>query len=241
MIELIEDLPEGTVGFIFSGEITGADYDNTLVPAIERALDQHERIKALLVFGEDFRGYTLAAAWDDTSLGLRHWDGFERMAIVADVPWLRQAFRAVTLLLPYPVRLFAGEDGEQARRWLSESLGTIHVDHQGDVVTVAMIGRLDPDAYARIDDDLANVFAHQQPLRLMLDLRQFDGWLGIGALCQHLGVMRDYRTVPERVAVIGAQRWQHAAQRLLARFVNARTRYFDSDHVDHAQQWLLAS
>lgn len=241
MIELIADLPEGTVGFNLSDEVTGSDVDTVLVPAIEQALNQHERIKALVVFADDFRSYTLEAAWDDTSLGLRHWDGFERLAVVCDVPWLRNAFRAVSLLLPYPVRLFEADEQDQAQRWLSESLGTIHLDQQDGVVSVAMIGRLDPDAYQRIDDDLANVFAHKDPVKLLLDLRQFDGWLGLGALSQHLALMREYRNQPKLVAVIGAHRWQHAAQRLLGRFVNARTRYFDSDHLDEAQQWLVAT
>ncbi|MEB3276234.1 MAG: STAS/SEC14 domain-containing protein [Cyanobacteriota bacterium] len=241
MITLLEDLPQGTLGLSFSGEVTGDDDDRVLVPAIEAALDQHGRIKALLVFGPEFQGYTLAAAWDDTSLGLRHWDGFERLAVATDVPWLRQSFRAIGLVLPYPVRLFNGEEVDQARRWLAESLGTIHLDQHDGVVTIAMIGRLDPEAYRRIDDDLANVFSHHTPVRLLLDLRQFDGWLGLNALSQHLALLREYRTLPQLVAVIGAQRWQHAAQRLLGRFVNARTRYFDSDHVGEAQQWLAAA
>lgn len=241
MITLLEDLPQGTIGLSFSGEVTGDDYDRVLVPAIDAALDQQDRIKALLVFGPEFQGYTLAAAWDDTSLGLRHWDGFERLAVATDVPWLRQSFRAIGLVLPYPVRLFNGDELDQARRWLGESLGTIHVDQQDQVVTIAMIGRLDPEAYRRIDDDLANVFSHHTPVRLLLDLRQFDGWLGLNALSQHLALIREYRTLPQLVAVIGAQRWQHAAQRLLGRFVNARTRYFDSDHVGEAQQWLCSA
>lgn len=241
MIELIEDLPSGTVGFSFSGEVCGSDYDNVLVPAIDAALDQHGRIKALLVFGEGFEGYTLEAAWDDTRLGLRHWDGFERLAIVTDVAWLRHALRAIAVLLPAPMRLFADDELEQARRWLSESLGTIHLDSDASTVTVTLIGRLDPEAYRRIEDDLANVVSRHDPLHLLLDLRQFEGWQGLAALAQHLSLISEYRRIPRRVAVIGAHRWQHAAQRLLSRFVNAQTRYFDSDQLAEARQWLLVA
>jgi hypothetical protein len=241
MIELIEDLPDATIGLRFSAEVSGADYDAVLVPAIDAALDQHARIKALLVFDETFEGYTLEAAWDDTRLGLRHWDGFERIAVVSDVPWLRHALRAISVVLPCPVRLFGGDESDQARRWLGEALGTIHLDSDADTVSMAMIGRLDPDAYQRIDDDLANLISRHDPLRLFLDLRQFEGWQGLGALGQHLCLIRDYRSLPRRVAVVGAHRWQQAAQRLLARFVNAQTRYFDSDHVSEAKAWLVAA
>ena len=241
MITLIEDLPEATLGFSLHGDISGSDVETVALPAIETALDQHGRIKALLVIEDDFKSLSLEAIWEDSTLACRHWDGFERLALVADVPWLRQGLRAMALLLPYPVRLFAAGEQEQAERWLAEALGTIHVDSSDGVVRLAMIGRLDPDVYRRVDDDLANVLAHKEPLNLLLDLRQFDGWLGLGALHQHLSLMRDYRALPKRVAVIGSQRWQHASQRLLGRFVNARTRYFDIDHLEDAQQWLVAN
>ena len=241
MIELIEDLPDGTVGFRFQGTIAGDDYDTVLVPTIDAAIDQHDRIKALLVFDASFQGYTLEATWDDTALGLRHWDGFERIAVVSDVSWLNASFRALGVLLPYSIRLFGGEGLDQARRWLSESLGTIHLDEEGDVVRIAMIGRVDPAAYARIDDELATVISHHQPLRLLLDLRHFDGWLGLGALAQHLALLREYRSLPKRVAVIGSTRWQQAGQRLLARFVNAHTRYFESDAWSEAQGWVSSA
>jgi hypothetical protein len=238
MIELIPDLPAGTVGFTFSGEISGKDYDRVLVPAIDSAIDQFDRIKALLVFPAAFQGYSLEAAWDDTSLGLRHWDGFERMAVVSDVAWIRHSFRALGLLLPYPVRLFNAGQVDLARRWLAESLGTIHVDRQGDVICLRLLGRLDAASYARIDDDLASVFSQGQRPRLLLDLRDFDGWMGLGGLSQHLALLRDYRHAPTQVAVVGAPRWQHLGQRLLSRFSHASSRYFDSDHWDEAQQWI---
>ena len=241
MIEQLSDLPEGTLGFCLSGGINRQDIETVLEPAVERAMDQVGAIKALLVFGDDFEGITLEALWDDTRLGWRHWDGFERIAVVSDVVWLNQAFRALALLLPCPMRLFAADGIDQARRWLSESLGTIHLDQQGGQVTMALIGRLDPTVYRRIDDDLAHVFCQPPPLRLLLDLRQFDGWQGLGAVTQHLALLRHYAAVPSQVAVIADKRWQQGAQRLLGHFSKAQTRWFDGDHLQQAQQWLSPS
>ncbi|MBM5802142.1 MAG: STAS/SEC14 domain-containing protein [Cyanobacteria bacterium K_DeepCast_35m_m2_023] len=241
MIEPIEDLPAATLGFSLHGDIVARDIANVLEPAIEAAFDQHERIKTLLVCGDDFRGVSREALWDDTTLGLRHWDGFERMALVTDLPWLRQTLRAIALFMPCPVKLFQADQLDDARRWLSESLGTIHLTQQNGVVTLEMIGRLDPDVYARIDDDLANVFSHQDTIRLLLDLRQFEGWLGLRALGQHLALIREYRHRPQLVALIAPARWQQAAQRLLKRFVNARCRSFDSDQINDARQWLCTA
>lgn len=241
MIELIEDLPSATLGFSLHGEIVADDVAGVVEPAIEAALDQHERIKTLLVCGDDFKGASLEALWDDTALGLRHWDGFERMAVVSDLPWLRQTLRAIALFMPCPVKLFDVDQLDDAKRWLAESLGTIHLTHQDGVVSLELIGRLDPDVYSRIDDDLANVFSHHDTIRLLLDLRQFEGWLGLRALAQHLALIREYRHRPQLVALISPARWQQAAQRLLTRFVNARCRTFNSDQISEARQWLCSA
>ncbi|NDG74300.1 MAG: STAS/SEC14 domain-containing protein [Synechococcaceae bacterium WB8_1B_136] len=241
MIDRIEDLPTGTLGFAFHGQIRGEDIDQVLVPAIDAGVAQCDHLKLLLCFGDDFEGYTLDAAWDDSNLGLRQWSGFERLAVVTDLAWLRQGVRGLALLLPYPVRLFNPAEADDARRWLSESLGTIHVDQQGEVITLKLIGRLDPEAYARIDDDIATLLSHQEELRLLLDLSDFDGWLGLAALGHHLSLVREFHRAPGRVAVVGDRRWQHLTQRLMARFMTADTRYFDSSVLAKGQEWLCQS
>ena len=38
--------------------------------------------------GPDFLGFTAAAMWDDAKIGLAHWNAWERVAVVTDVPWV---------------------------------------------------------------------------------------------------------------------------------------------------------
>ena len=45
MIELIQGLPDGVVGFEAVGTVTSNDYENTMVPAVDRALAAHEKIQ----------------------------------------------------------------------------------------------------------------------------------------------------------------------------------------------------
>jgi hypothetical protein len=240
MIDQIPGLPDGTVGFRLRGLVRGEDYDRVLVPQMERAREEHDRIKALLCFGPDFEGYALDAAWDDTLLGLRHWQGFERIAVVSDTPWLRTAIRAIGALMPCPVRLFHDGDEAEARRWLGESLGSIHLTEQDGVVRVQLIGRLEPSAYAAIEADIDSLFSRLEPVKLLVDLREFDGWSGLAALGEHLSLVREHRRTPRRVAVLGHADWQKLAQRLLSRFIAAETRYFDAAHSEQADLWIQA-
>lgn len=240
MIELIENLPDGTLGFRCSGQLSGDDMLRLVIPSLESALLEHERIKGLVVFEADFSGLSLEAAWDDARFGLRHWDGFERLAVVTDLAWLRQAMRALALLLPCPVHLFPLAEADNARRWLSEALGTVHLDRQGEVITISLIGQLDQDVYDRIDDDLANVFSDVEQPRLLLDLRQFDGWLGLGALRQHLTLIREHRHHLQKLAVVTGQPWQQLAQRLIRPFSRMAMQTFSGSDLLAAQEWVGA-
>ena len=238
MIERLNDLPAGTLGFRCSGRLSGDDVERVAAPAIREAVAEYERVKALLRFEPGFEGFSLAAAWDDAGLGLRYWDGFERVAVVTDLAWMQHGLRALAVLLPCPLRLFPLAEEANARRWLSEALGTIHVDRQGEVITVTLIGQLDPEAYARIDDDLANLLSALERPRVLLDLRQFEGWQGLGALRQHLALIREYRHRPQRLALVSGNGRRPMAQRLLQPFHRATTRSFAAADLLQAQEWL---
>ena len=107
MIEEIVGFHQGTLRFNISCDVTGGDYDNVLTPAIHKAIDKFDRIRLLAQVGPDFEGYSLDAIWDDTKLGLRHWNGFDRVAVVTDIGWIQMGVKAMAFMMPCPVQLFA--------------------------------------------------------------------------------------------------------------------------------------
>ncbi len=120
MFEVIENLPSGVVGVSAIGTISGDDYDTTLIPAIDEAVDQHGKASLLLVFGPDFEGYTAGAAFDDISFGVTHATAFRRIAIVSDNQWLRNGAAALMYLIPGKSRGFSVDDLEVAKTWIAE-------------------------------------------------------------------------------------------------------------------------
>ena len=240
MIEEIAGLPKGTLGFKIYGDVTGSDYDSVLTPAVEKAIEEFDRIRLLAQVGPDFERYSLDAIWDDTKLGLRHWNGFERVAVVSDVGWIKMGVKAMAFMMPCPVQLFAISELDDAKRWLSESLGSIQVDSEGDVVTARLLGKLDPSAYDGVNDEIDNVMSRAEHVRLVLDLREFDGWSGLSALGDHLSLVREHYRVPERIAIVGDKAWQKMAGKIMAKFVNAQTKFFDSGDYEGAVAWVAA-
>jgi hypothetical protein len=201
------------------------------------ALERYERIKLLTQIGPGLDGYSLEAAWDDTKLGLRHWKGFVRAAIVTDVGWVRASVKAMGFMLPCPIQLFGIDELDDARRWLEESLGSIRLSNEGDVVIARLLGKLEPSAYGGIDEEIDNLMSRIEHVRLVLDLREFDGWSGLSAMGEHLSLIREYRRAPERIAVVGDKAWQKMAERVMAQFVNAKAKFFDRDDYKGAVAW----
>lgn len=121
MIELIADMPPGTVGFRVAGEVEREDYDKVLAPELRRALAAG-RMRTLYVI-ETLDKMEPAALWADTRLGLdlgvRHRDAWVRSAIVTDIHWLVRATELFAWMFPGEVRVFPLAELEQAKAWIA--------------------------------------------------------------------------------------------------------------------------
>ncbi|WP_170358655.1 STAS/SEC14 domain-containing protein [Ruegeria arenilitoris] len=224
-----------------SGEVTSADYTSTLVPAIEAALAEHDAVRLLVIVGPEFKGYDLGAAWEDTKLGLSHWRGFDRAAVVADKGWVQTSVRLAAPLMPCPVQVFELAELEEARRWIRESLGAIHiVDLGGPCVQVSLMGKLDPEEYEKAEADLDSILGDRDAFRLLIDLREFDGWQGLTALAAHFRLARGHVGMLDRAAIVGDKAWQNIAQRVGGHILGTRTQFFPSEEIENAKAWLAA-
>jgi hypothetical protein len=241
MIEITRNDEPGYLEVALSGELTETDYTSVLDPAIERALESADRLRVLIVVAETLKGVTPGAMLEDSRLGLRHWRGFDRIAIAADQTWLSGAVRAFAILVPCPVRVFPRSEVDAARRWLRESLGTIHQVDLGDgILQVRLIGQLDSAAYSEESEDLnAFIRAHDR-FRLLIDLREFEGWHGVDAIADHLRLIRDHRSLVDRAAIVGNNAIHRLAEGIGSRFISGPTKYFDADDLAGAEAWLRA-
>jgi SpoIIAA-like len=60
----------------------------------------------------------------------------------------------------------------------------------------------------------------------------------LSALGDHLSLVREHYRVPERIAIVGNNTWQKMAGKIMAKFVNAQTKFFDSGDYDGAIAWV---
>jgi hypothetical protein len=239
MIEQIETSREDLLEFRVSGTVSDSDYKSVLMPALEAAIEAHDRIRLLIRFESDFRDFTMGALLDDARMGLKHWRGFDRVAVATDRTWIARAVKGFSIFLPCPVMTFPLGEVEEARRWLVQSLGSVHQTDLGDgVLHVQLRGKMDSKTFAEEAKDLGAFIEKHPRFRLLLDMRDFDGWQGLAAVGEHLKVVREHHARIERAAIVGDAGWQKMGERLLSNFSKGRTRYFTSAEFQGAEAWL---
>jgi SpoIIAA-like len=118
MIDQLQNFPENVVAFACHGHVTRENYMDTLVPVVEKALADHDKVRLYYEIGPEFKNIDLDAVWTDFATGVEHWTRWERIAIVTDVDWIRNTMWAFGFLIPGEVRLFSMSHKSAAREWI---------------------------------------------------------------------------------------------------------------------------
>ncbi|HKZ15708.1 MAG TPA: STAS/SEC14 domain-containing protein [Solirubrobacterales bacterium] len=123
MIEAIEDTPARVIGFRVTGEMTEADYQEVLAPAMKAAAADGQ-VRLLLVGANGFDLGSLKARFEaarnDPELDLGHGKDWRRVAVVAEANFfIRQLFPGIAKLIPVEVKLFDPKDEAEARTWVA--------------------------------------------------------------------------------------------------------------------------
>jgi SpoIIAA-like len=120
MVERIDDMPAGTVGFRATGEVTREDYRRVLEPALRRAVESGE-VRMLCIVDAEFAmdaGAVFEDAETGLELGMGHLSAWKRTAIVTDVDWVRRAIGLFAWMAPGQVRVWGLDGLAEAREWL---------------------------------------------------------------------------------------------------------------------------
>ncbi len=246
MIEVMTDLPERVLGLKASGEVTAEDYKTVLVPAVEEQLTRHKKVRLLYVFGEEFKGYTGGAAWEDAKVGMKHLTSFERVAVVTDVDWIENVIKAFGFAVPGEVRVFDDDDFEAARQWISEPPSQGHlsfdlIEGKG-VLVLHPKGELEAADFERVSAEIDPYIEKAGGLNgLMIDAEHFPGWDDFAAFSSHMRFVREHHSKIRRVAIVTADRIVSALPRIASRFLDAEVRAFPMGERDEALLWVAQS
>jgi hypothetical protein len=118
MFEQLEGFPDYVLAFVAKGPVTKLDYEQAIAPALAVALEKHDRIRLYCELGADVAEMDGDALREDIGLGLEAFMHWERITVVTDVEWIKQATRFLSFLMPCPMRWFPVSESVQAKIWI---------------------------------------------------------------------------------------------------------------------------
>lgn len=121
MLTPITDLSGEALGFTASDKLTAKDFEEVLIPAVEKQLESHEKINLLMNFDHDFQSIEAGAVWDDLKFGFGHWRCWNKVAVVTDKPWLKNTMKAVGTVFPAQTETYLEDQLDLAKKWISEA------------------------------------------------------------------------------------------------------------------------
>ena len=123
VIELLGDMPDGTLGFRATGAITSADYAGVVLPAIEAALAGGGTLRSLYQIEREIEVFDPRVLWGQikgvNTIDMQDLGRFERTAVATDETWIRTAAGRFGWMLPGDFRLFGLGEAQDARAWLA--------------------------------------------------------------------------------------------------------------------------
>lgn len=116
MIEPLDGMPAGVIGFRAHGEIAASDYTDVLLPAVDAAIGGGGDVRIVLVMDE-WGGMTGGALWEDLKIGVSHLTKWKRIALVTDIEWMRHATNLFGWMTPGDVKVFGSTELAAAGTW----------------------------------------------------------------------------------------------------------------------------
>jgi SpoIIAA-like len=121
MIERLTGFPDNVLAFVCHGQVTKHDYETVLIPAVGKALKEHDKVRLYYETASDFAGIDPSAVWEDAKVGVSHMSRWERFAVVTDVEWIGHTMKFFSFLMPGELRVFSATEADQARAWILAS------------------------------------------------------------------------------------------------------------------------
>jgi hypothetical protein len=120
VIEMLDGMPAGVLGFRATGKLSAEDYTDAMMPALREAAESGE-MRIVYVLGEDFHGLEAGAMVEDVKagfeLGVGHHASFKRLAMVSDLEWIQNSIRLLGLMSPGELKLFDLDQLPEAIAW----------------------------------------------------------------------------------------------------------------------------
>jgi hypothetical protein len=107
------------VAFRATGEVSKADYDNVIIPAIDALVKKQDSINFMLVLDTALSNFTIAAILKDIGIGLKHFTKWHKMAIISESTAINTFTDLFSYVAPGKAKGFTHDEIVDATEWVS--------------------------------------------------------------------------------------------------------------------------
>lgn len=119
MITELQDIPSTVAGFKAIGEVSKADYENVMVPRIDKLVQDQDELNFLFLIETELKEFTMGAWLQDALLGLKHLTKWNRAAIVTDNESAIKFTDAFSVVAPGEFRGYRIAQYDEALAWVA--------------------------------------------------------------------------------------------------------------------------
>jgi hypothetical protein len=119
MFQIMTDVPAHVVGVRAVGQVTKDDYEQTLVPALEKVSKQFGELNFIMVFETDLSSFTYGAWMQDAKISFKHFAKWNKIAIVIDKTMIQKLSYVFNYISPAESKGFSLEELETAKAWVA--------------------------------------------------------------------------------------------------------------------------
>lgn len=124
MIEILTNDHDNTVAIRMSGELTTKDYE-PVISLLENKIQNYGKLN-LYCEVEDLEEVDAGAIWKDLKFDIKHFNDFERVAMVGDKQWLEWGAKFAKPFTAAEVKYFDKTEKALAMEWVVAKTGEFH-------------------------------------------------------------------------------------------------------------------
>lgn len=117
MITIMPESTDQMLALQATGTLTQADYQDVCLPALQKIIDEYEVANAVFYMDADFKGWEMAAMWEDTKFGIKHRNHFARIAIVGGPDWIHWGVKLGELMMDSKIKTYSPNQLQEALKW----------------------------------------------------------------------------------------------------------------------------
>lgn len=124
MVELLTNFPPHVAAYKAHGTVSKEEYEQVVIKRVDEVATQFGKINFLVLLETDMENYSIGAFLDYVRISFQHFSKWERMAIVSDECWLRNAYNLLGHVVHGTIKTYMLKDFESARQWVSGVLNS---------------------------------------------------------------------------------------------------------------------